>query len=202
MLTELELGYLAIHVRRLGIPHIRKQGSSFNMEFDLKTAAAVLERSPGVVCAMLDGLTEYWTTGGDESNWGPFDIVGHLIHGEVTDWIPRAEIILRQGKNRTFEPFDRFAQFELSKGKSLGDLLDDFESKRRESLETLRSWNLTDEQLKLKGIHPEFGDVSLSELVAAWVAHDLTHIRQITQFMARKYADEVGPWREYLSILD
>jgi hypothetical protein len=170
--------------------------------FSLDGAAEILERTPSAVRALLQGLSNDWTGGGDESNWAPFDIVGHLIHGEVTDWIPRAEIILRQGEDRTFEPFDRFAQFELSKGKSLDDLLDDFETKRRESLETLRSYNLTDEQLRLKGVHPEFGDVALSELIASWVAHDLTHIRQITQFLAKKYANEVGPWREYLSILD
>ena len=151
---------------------------------------------------MLAGLSEDWTTGGTRDNWAPYDIVGHLIHGELTDWIPRARIILEQGENRTFVPFDRLAQFELSKGKSLGDLLDDFEAKRRQSLDTLQSWNLTEEQLTLKGIHPEFGDVSLSELIASWVAHDLTHIRQITQVMAKQYTDAVGPWREYLSILE
>lgn len=172
------------------------------MQFNTNEAIEVLERTPAVVRAVLQGLSSDWTGGGDESNWAPFDIVGHLIHGEVTDWIPRAEIILRQGEDRTFEPFDRFAQFELSKGKSLDDLLDDFETKRRESLDTLRSYGLTDEQLKLKGIHPEFGEVALSELIASWVAHDLTHIRQITQFLAKKYTHEVGPWREYLSILD
>lgn len=169
--------------------------------FSIKSAIEVLERTPLVVRSMLQGLSDEWVNGGDKSNWAPFDIVGHLIHGEVTDWIPRCEIILRQGDNRTFEPFDRLAQFELSKGKSLDELLDVFAIKRRESLDTLRSWNLTEDQLRLKGIHPEFGDVSLSELIASWVAHDLTHIRQITQFMAKKYTDEVGPWREYLSIL-
>jgi hypothetical protein len=170
--------------------------------FSVSGAMQILERTPNVVRSMLAGLSDDWTNGGTEDNWAPFDIVGHLIHGEVTDWIPRAEIILRQGDDRTFIPFDRMAQFELSKGKSLADLLNEFEVKRRESLETLMSWGLSDEQLKLKGVHPEFGDVSLSELIAAWVAHDLTHIRQITQFMAKKYTDEVGPWREYLSILD
>ena len=175
---------------------------SGRMKFSLDRSIEILERTPKVLRAMLGGLNDDWIVGCDNSNWAPFDIVGHLIHGEVTDWIPRCQIIIRQGEERTFEPFDRFAQFELSKGKSLSELLDDFEIKRRESLDTLRTWNLTDEQLKLKGIHPEFGDVSLSELVASWVAHDLTHIRQITQFLAKKYTDEVGPWREYLSILD
>lgn len=172
------------------------------MTFNTEQALEILERTPGTVRHMLSGLSEEWTTGGKETDWAPYDIVGHLIHGEVTDWIPRAEIILRQGENRTFEPFDRMAQFQLSKGKSLDQLLNEFNAKRRESVATLRSWKLSDEQLKLKGVHPEFGDVALSELIAAWVAHDLTHIRQIVQFMAKKYTDEVGPWREYLSILN
>jgi len=172
------------------------------VKFDIERAAEILERTPATVRSLLAGLSDDWTGGGIEDSWAPFDIVGHLIHGEVTDWIPRAEIILEQGENRTFVPFDRLAQFELSKGKSLDELLDDFEAKRRQSLDTLQSWKLTDEQLELKGIHPELGDVSLSELIASWVAHDLTHIRQIAQFMAKKYTDEVGPWRHYLSILD
>jgi hypothetical protein len=172
------------------------------MKFEVERSIEVLERTPGVVRSLIAGLSDEWTGGGSETEWAPFDIVGHLIHGEVTDWIPRCEIMLRQGKNRAFEPFDRFAQFELSRGKSLGDLLDDFEARRRESLETLRSWNLADEQLQLICIHPEFGEVAMSEHIASWVAHDLTHIRQMTQFLAKKYTYEVGPWREYLSILE
>jgi hypothetical protein len=161
----------------------------------------VLERTPTVVRAMLDGLSDEWTSGGSEESWAPFDIVGHLIHGEVTDWIPRAKIILAQSEDRTFEPFDRYAQFELSKGKTLADLLDEFGRERRKSVNELKSMQLTDDLLKLKGIHPEFGDVAMSELIAAWVAHDMTHIRQIAQFIAKKYTNEVGPWKEYLSIL-
>ena len=171
------------------------------MTIELNNALEVLERTPGVVRAILDGLSDEWTSGGNEDDWAPFDIIGHLIHGELTDWIPRCEIVLRQGDDRTFTPFDRVAQFQLSKGKSLKDLLDDFETKRSESLERLRSWKLTDVQLELKGVHPEFGDVSMSELIAAWVTHDLSHISQIAQFMARKYTDAVGPWKEYMSIL-
>jgi len=169
--------------------------------FNVKAAVEVLERTPTVVRAMLDGLSDEWTSGGSEESWAPFDIVGHLIHGEVTDWIPRAKIILAQGEDRTFEPFDRYAQFELSKGKTLADLLDEFGLERRKSVNELKSMQLTDDLLKLKGIHPEFGDVAMSELIAAWVAHDMTHIRQIAQFIAKKYTNEVGPWKEYLSIL-
>lgn len=134
-------------------------------------------------------------------DWGPFDIVGHLIHGEETDWIPRARIILTQGENRTFEPFDRFAQFEASRGKTLGTLLDEFERLRNANLETLGSWKLTNAELDLYGVHPELGDVTLRQLLATWVVHDLTHIRQVATAMARRYSDEVGQWKQYLSIL-
>jgi len=171
------------------------------MNFEIDKAIEVLERTPRVVRAMLDRLSDEWTSGGTETDWAPFDIVGHLIHGESTDWIPRAKIILDQGGNVTFVPFDRLAQFDHSKGKTLAVLLDEFDEARRESLKTLRSWNLTDGQLKLKGMHPELGEVNLSQLLSTWVVHDLTHIRQISTFMANKYSEAVGPWTEYLSIL-
>ena len=170
--------------------------------FDLDAACVILSRTPAVLNALLAGIPDDRTTGGKRDDWAPFDIVGHLIHGELTDWIPRGEIILRQGEDRKFVPFDRFAQFELSKGKSLDDLLTEFVTKRRESLDTLRSWNLHDDQLELKGIHPEFGEVAMSELIASWVAHDLTHIRQIVVYLAKKFGPHVGPWKEYLSILE
>ena len=173
------------------------------MKFDLKQAEQVLRATPTTVRAMLDGLDDAWTsseTSGEEA-WEPYDVVGHLIHGERTDWIPRAKIILEQGSIPTFEPFDRFAQFENSKGKRLSELLTEFESLRRQNLATLSAWGLTDEQLRLKGIHPELGEVDLAQLLATWVVHDLTHIRQIAVVTAGKYRDEVGPWREYLSIL-
>jgi len=128
-------------------------------------------------------------------------VLGHLIHGEETDWIPRARIILANSDDRTFTPFDRFAMFENSKGKSVKQLLDEFDRKRIESLDTLRSWNLTDEQLDREGVHPELGSVTLRQLLATWVVHDLTHLRQIVTIMAKRYETEVGVWREYLSIL-
>ena len=131
----------------------------------------------------------------------PFDIVGHLIHGEETDWIPRARIILEHGDKQTFVPFDRFAQFENSKGKSLTQLLDEFAKLRAENLDTLRSWSLTDAQLDLEGMHPELGRVTLRQLLATWVVHDLNHVRQIVTAMAKRYEGEVGVWKEYLSIL-
>ena len=171
------------------------------MEFEIEKATEVLARTPRVVRAMLDGLSPEWTSGGSETDWAPFDIVGHLIHGEITDWIPRARIILDQDESVTFVPFDRLAQFEHSKGKTLAVLLDEFYEARRDSLTTLRSWDLTDNQLRLKGMHPELGEVDLSQLLSTWVVHDLTHIRQLATFMAKKYTVAVGPWTEYLSIL-
>ena len=152
---------------------------------------------------MLAGLPPAWidATEGEET-WSPYVIVGHLIHGERADWIPRARIILAQGHDRRFTPFDRFAQFRESEGKTLGELLDEFERLRAESLETLMGWRLTDAQLSLEGEHPAFGPVSLRQLLATWVAHDLGHIGQIARVMAKQYRDAVGPWRAYLPIMD
>ena len=171
------------------------------MELRIENAIGLLERTPRVVRAMLDGLSDEWTSGGSETDWAAFDIVGHLVHGESTDWIPRAKIILDQGESVTFVPFDRLAQFEHSQGKTLSVLLDEFDEARRGSLKTLRGWNLTGEQLELKGMHPELGEVNLSQLLSTWVVHDLTHIRQLATSMAKKYSVAVGPWTEYLSIL-
>lgn len=172
------------------------------MTFDLERSIQVLSVTPKTLRAMLDGLAAEWTAQSDQADWQPFDVVGHLIHGEETDWIPRARIILEQGENRTFVPFDRFAQFERSQGRSLAELLDEFETLRSENLRTLRSWGLTEENLDLEGMHPELGRVTLRQLLATWVVHDLNHIRQIVTAMAKQYSDEVGVWREYLSILE
>lgn len=173
------------------------------MDFDLTHGLAVLERTPAALREMLHGLDAAWidaTEGPD--TWSPFVIVGHLIHGERTDWIPRAQIILAQGESRRFTPYDRFAQFSESQGKSLDDLLDEFARLRAENLTTLAGWRLTDVQLALEGEHPAFGLVSLRQLLATWVAHDLGHIAQTARVMAKQYRDAVGPWREYLPILD
>jgi hypothetical protein len=172
------------------------------MKFDLECAVEVLSATPATLRNMLSGLGEEWTaSASDLNNWQPFDVIGHLIHGEETDWIPRARIILAQGENQTFVPFDRFAQFERSKGKSMADLLEEFREARTRGLAELRSWNLSEGQLELTGIHPELGEVTLSQLLATWVVHDLNHIRQIVTSMARRYDSEVGVWKEYLSIL-
>lgn len=176
---------------------------SIPMDFDVVAAVAVLERTPGVLRAMLAGLGPEWidVNEGAES-WSPYDNVGHLIHGERTDWIPRAQIILAQGENRRFTPFDRFAQFRESQGKSLADLLDEFSALRSDNLATLAGWTLSDEQLALKGEHPELGTVTLRQLLSAWVVHDLGHVAQIARVMAKQYRDAVGPWRVYLPVLD
>lgn len=173
------------------------------MEFDLTTGAAILERTPHTLRAMLSGLPAAWTdaTEGPET-WSPYDIMGHLVHGERADWMPRARIILDQGTDRRFAPFDRFAQFRESQGKSLGDLLDEFERLRAESLETLAGWRLTEAQLSLEGEHPAFGPVTLRQLLATWVAHDLGHVAQVARVMAKQYRDAVGPWRAYLPVMD
>jgi uncharacterized damage-inducible protein DinB len=152
---------------------------------------------------MLAGLPSSWTdaTEGPET-WSPYDIVGHLIHGERTDWIPRAQIILAQGTNRRFTPYDRFAQFRESQGRTLAELLDEFERLREENLATLADWRLTEAQLVLEGEHPAFGPVTLRQLLATWVAHDLGHIAQTARVMARQYREAIGPWRAYLPVMD
>ena len=172
------------------------------MKFQLEQAVEVLSQTPATVKSLLGNLSEDWTSKTESSeDWSPFDIVGHFIHGEETDWIPRAEIILAQGENPVFEPFERFAQFEKSKGKTPDELLEIFAELRKENLEKLRQMRLTPEQLLLKGIHPELGEVNLEQLLSTWVVHDLTHIRQIAIVLAKKYSENVGVWREYLSIL-
>jgi hypothetical protein len=173
------------------------------VEFDLRVAIPVLERTPATLRTLLEGLPSAWTDANEgPDTWSPFDIVGHLIQGERTDWIPRARMILEEGRSRAFEPFDRFAQFRDSEGKSLAELLDEFERLRAQSLATLKGWQLTDTQLALEGEHPVFGAVTLRQLLATWTAHDVGHLAQISRVMARQYRDAVGPWRAYLPIMD
>ena len=173
------------------------------MSFQLDEGIAILERTPATFRALLAGLTDAWiTTNEGPDTFSPFDNVGHLIHGERTDWIPRAQIILAQGANRRFEPYDRFAQVRESAGKSLAQLLDEFAELRAGNLATLRGWNLSERELALEGEHPELGAVTLRQLLATWVAHDLGHIAQTTRVMAKQYRDAVGPWRAYLPVMD
>jgi uncharacterized damage-inducible protein DinB len=173
------------------------------MEFRLPAAAAVLERTPSTLRALLSGMPDEWTraTEGPET-WSPYDVLGHLIHADRTDWIPRARIILEQGAVRRFEPFDRLAQFRESEGKSLDALLDELATLRRENLATLAEWRLTEAQLALTGEHPSFGTVTLRQLLSTWVTHDLSHIAQTVRVMAKQYRDEIGPWRAFQPIMD
>ena len=173
------------------------------MDFDITQSIAILERTPGTLRAMLRDLGTAWidATEGPET-WSAYVIVGHLVHGERTDWIPRARVILSQSANRRFRPYDRFAQFQESEGKSLSALLDEFGRLRAENLATLAAWELTDTELALTGEHPEFGTVTLRQLLATWVVHDLGHIAQTARVMAKQYRDAIGPWRAYLSIVD
>jgi len=174
-----------------------------NMDFDLDRSLEILKQTPDTLQQMLESLSPEWTqAGGCPDDWSPYDVLGHLIHCEKTDWVERAEIILAQRENRNFEPFDRLAQFAGSRTSTLNELLTEFAHLRRNNLERLASWQLTRDQLHLTGIHPTFGEVTLAQLLATWVCHDLNHIRQIVRFMARKYESAVGPWKQYLTILN
>ena len=173
------------------------------MELELQQAIEILERTPSTLNALLRGLSQPWLVQNEgPETWSPYDIVGHLIHGEKTDWIPRAKIILEHGEERAFEPFDRFAMVDGFKGKTITDLLDTFTQMRAESLRELRSLNLTPSQLEKRGRHPELGVVTLRQLLATWVVHDLGHLAQATRVMSKQYRDAVGPWRAYLPVLD
>ena len=170
--------------------------------FVIEEAVAILARTPATLDVLLRGLPASWTLaheGGE--TWSPFDVMGHLIHGEQADWIPRAKIILTHGEARAFDRFDRLAQFTASAGRTLPSLLDDFARLREANLRELGSLNLATADLDRRGRHPELGVVTLRELLATWVAHDLDHIMQISRVLARQYSDEVGPWRAYLRII-
>lgn len=172
------------------------------MNFDLAETLDFLARTPAVLDALLRGTRPSWHAASEgPDTWSAWDVMGHLIHGEETDWVPRARIILVHGETRPFEPFDRFAQADRFAGWPLEKLLDRFAELRRENLETVRGWHLTESQLALPGRHPELGPVTLRQLLATWTVHDLNHIAQISRVMAKRSTDEVGPWRAYLSIL-
>jgi len=173
------------------------------MDFQLPRALEILERTPAAFRALLGGLPEAWTAPNEgPDTFSAFDNLGHLIHGERTDWIPRARIILAQGQDRTFERYDRFAQVRESQGKTAAQLLDELARLRTENVATLRGWQLTERELALEGLHPELGPVTLRQLLATWVAHDLGHLAQTSRVLAKQYRDAVGPWRAYLPVLD
>src|SRR5262245_32642124 len=170
--------------------------------FDLGEGIAILERTPGILGAWLTGLPDTWTRADEgPDTWCAFDVVGHLIDGEETDWIPRAKIILAQGEDRRFVPFDRLRHLKDRDRVTLADRLERFARLRAANLDTLRGWALTPAELALTGIHPEFGDVTLTQLLATWVAHDLDHLMQIARVMGRRYQQDAGPWRAYLRVL-
>lgn len=171
--------------------------------FVLSEAVTILQRTPATLNTLLRGLPENWTAGheGGET-WSPFDVLGHLVHGERTDWMPRVHILLEHGETMTFPRFDRLAQFQSSRGRTLPELLDEFASLRQSSLRDLDALRLSTQDLDRTGRHPAFGVVTLRQLLSTWVAHDLDHIVQISRVLAKQYTDEVGPWREYLGVIN
>jgi len=172
------------------------------MTFDLESSIEVLARTPSTMQSLLGGLSDPWVRGTEgPDTFSPFDVVGHLIDGEETDWIPRARIILARGKSRRFEPYDRFRHRSRNLDRSLASLLDEFARLRVDSVEQLRAWQLTPADLDLPGDHPSLGPVTLRQLLAAWVVHDLGHIAQTVRVMAKQYYSEVGPWVPYLPVL-
>lgn len=169
--------------------------------FNIDKALEILEQTPRTIRPLLENLSDEWIFSNEgEDTWSPFDVVGHLIHGEKTDWIQRLNKVLSED-DKYFEPFDRFAQFESSKGKSLEQLLVEFEVLRSKNLSIFKSLNINEADLSKTGIHPDFGEVTLQQLLATWVTHDLGHIAQIARVLAKQYKHEVGPWTAYLSIL-
>jgi hypothetical protein len=172
------------------------------MKFDLDQALALLSKTPATLRALLADLPRQWTHHNEgPETWSPYDVIGHLIHGERTDWLPRVRMILEYGENRPFNPFDRFAQFTGDPNRPLDQLLDEFAALREESLAAVRELKIGAAELEKRGLHPALGTVRLQELLATWVAHDLDHLAQIARTMAKQYTDEVGPWKAYLSIL-
>jgi DinB superfamily len=170
--------------------------------FNLDETIAVLTRTPAALDALLRGLPDSWVLANEgNDSWSAFDIVGHLIVGEHTDWMPRARIILENGEARPFDPFDRFAQAKESEGKSLEQLLDEFARLRNENLDALKALNLQAQDLTRRGTHPRLGTVTLSQLLATWAAHDLTHLHQLSRVLAYQYREAVGPWSAYLGVL-
>jgi uncharacterized damage-inducible protein DinB len=172
------------------------------MDYQYEHAVEILRRTPATLTVLLRGLSEAWTTSAEgPDTWSAYDIVGHLLHAEEADWIERARIILEHGERRPFDSFNRAAMFEKYQGVSLDQLLAAFEQARANNLATLSEWRITPEKLILKGTHPALGTVTLSQLLATWVVHDLNHIGQIVEVMSRQYAEAVGPWSVYLAIL-
>lgn len=172
------------------------------MKYSLENSIEILERTPAVLKTLLSNLNDSWIMNNEgPETFSPYDVIGHLIHGEKTDWVARTKIIIEFGLSKPFEPYDRFAQFDESKGKTLAQLLDEFERIRKENLIWFKGLNLSETDLDKKGMHPKLGEVTLRNLLSTWVVHDLTHIAQITRVMAKQYNEEMGPWPEFFRIL-
>jgi hypothetical protein len=172
------------------------------MEQNLQHTISLLTRTPAALDALLRDLPEVWTFQNEgENTWSAFDILGHLIHGERTDWMPRARIVLQFGETQTFEPFDRLGHEREIQGKSINQLLDEFARLRLKNLDELRALNLRREDFEMSGRHPALGTVTLSQLLATWAVHDLTHLHQISRVMAHQYREAAGPWAEYIGVL-
>ena len=173
------------------------------MKYDLKKSYEILDRTPIVLEALLSGLHDDWLMNNEgPETFSPYDVIGHLIHGEKTDWVARAKTILEYGTNTPFKPWNRFARFEESKGKPLRQLLDEFEALRKENMRWFKGLNLTENDMEKRGSHPTLGEVSLRNLLATWVVHDLTHIAQVSRVMAKQYKEEMGSWPQFFRILN
>ena len=173
------------------------------MKYSIAKSIEILERTPAVLTTLLSGIDDDWVMNNEgPETFSPYDVIGHLIHGEKTDWTARTKMILEFGSSKPFVPWNRFAQFEESKGKTLQQLLEEFAQIRRENLQWFKSLHLSGTDLDKKGMHPVLGEVTLKNLLATWVVHDLTHIAQVTRVMAKQYKDEMGPWPEFFRILN
>jgi len=171
------------------------------MKFDRERSVQILSRTPLVLETLLDGLDHQWIYANEgPDTWNAFDIMGHFIEGEKTDWIPRMQIILSNAPDKKFQKFDRFKQFEQSKGKNISQLIAEFKKLREENLKILADTTLDEKTLSMTGIHPEFGDVTLRQLLSTWVTHDLAHLLQVSRVMAKQYKEEIGPWTKYFSV--
>jgi len=172
------------------------------MQYDHTKSLKILKRTPSVLYALLDDLDIEWVMNNEGADtFSPYDVVGHLVHGEKTDWAPRIKMILDHGTAKSFEVFDRFAMYEESKGKTMQQLLNEFEALRKQNITWFKSLDLQESDYDRKGMHPQLGEVTLRNLVATWVVHDLTHVAQITRVMAKQYKTEIGQWVEFFRIL-
>jgi hypothetical protein len=176
--------------------------ASPRLPFRIEDTLQLLERTPGALRGLLSGLPPEWVHGNyGPDTFSPFDVVGHLIHAEKTDWIPRLRRILENGESVAFDPFDRFAQYQASQGRRIEELLAEFTRLRSVNVSKIRALHLGEDKLPLRGKHPELGTVTARQLLATWIVHDMNHLKQIAKGIAWQYRDEVGPWKEYLPIL-